>query len=270
MSIELVQSKKQVDDIVDYIGVDYKKTPYLYVNVIKYGVGSENCQCWIDNVDGAIQGVYFKYFDCLHFFSRESQKYSVDKFMDIQKGIVKKVIMTTSDFGERIEELFDNEYFYVEKNNVIDMDGIKPVVNDFRSCLATSKDVPEIVDLLLSDKEYTEMYSREILLKQMQERFSDDFSRYFVVKMDDKIVASCSTYGEVPGFALIGSVIVHPEYRRRGLASDVENFACYLLETEGISRVGFVNYNNEASLALHEKLGAKKTSTLYKFVKKDI
>ena len=69
-------------------------------------------------------------------------------------------------------------------------------------------------------------------------------------------------------FHTLGGVIVHPEYRRRGLAGDVENFACHILAKEGISRVGFVNYLNNASLALHEKLGAFSIATLAKFMKK--
>ena len=238
------------------------------MNVIKYGLGTENCKCWMDVYNGEIRAVYLQYYDCLHFFTNTPSEYPLADFIQFKREHPTKVIMTTSEFGERLVAFFEKGY-YIERNNVIDMDGIKPSGNEFKSTLANEEDIEQIVDLLLSDKEYTEVYSRKILLEQMLERYKTGFSRYFVVKMDGKIVASCSTYGEVPGFALIGSVIVHKDYRRRGLAFDVENYACALLEEEYISRVGFVNYNNDASLALHEKLGAKRISTLYKFVSKE-
>ena len=87
-------------------------------------------------------------------------------------------------------------------------------------------DIPQIVDLLIADPEYVNVYDRKVLSDQMFDRYDGGFSRYFVVKMDGKVVSTCSTYGEVPGFALVGGVIVHPDYRRRGLAGEDWRIQC--------------------------------------------
>jgi len=260
-------SQTDIDNAVAYIGDDFKSTPYLYVNLIKYGLGTDNVHCFLDiNDAGIIEGIYLLYYDCIHFYTKDVETYPVERLVEFINNNEHKVLMLQGPIGDRIEKDFPT--YYSERNHVIDMDKIGLEEREYRSEIALREDISEIVDLLMSDAEYVDVYNRKVLSDQLHDRFDDGFSRFFVVKMDGKVVATCSTYGEVPGFALVGGTIVHPEYRRRGLAGDVENYACYILEKENKSRVGFVNYHNEPSLALHEKLGAFSVATLAKLVKK--
>ena len=261
-----VSRKKEIDDIIEYIGSNYKATPYLYVNVIKYGLGTDNVSTWIDyNASNQIEGIYLLYYDCIHFYTNEVDTYPIEKLENFIRNTEHRVIMLQGEVGERISDSFPT--YFVERNHVIDMDNVGVDNREFRSEIAEREDIIEIVNLLVADPEYVHVYDRKILADQMYDRYDGGFSRYFVVKMDGKVVATCSTYGEVPGFALVGGVIVHPDYRRRGLAGDVESFACHVLAKEGISKVGFVNYNNTPSLKLHEELGAFSIATLAKLVK---
>ena len=262
-----VTRREEIDEIVKYIGSNYKATPYLYVNVIKYGLGTESVRTWIDrNEEGQIEGIYLVYYDCIHFYTNNIEGYPIELLVDFIRCTDHRVLMLQGGIGDRVDAYFPN--YYSERNHVIDMDKVGIENQEFRSEIAKRDDISEIVDLLMGDPEYIDVYDRQVLSDQMYDRFDGQFSRYFIVKMDNKVVATCSTYGEVPGFALVGGVIVHPDYRRRGLAGDVENYACHVLEEEGISRVGFVNFHNNASLILHEKLGAVAVAVLAKFVKK--
>jgi RimJ/RimL family protein N-acetyltransferase len=268
VSRKRIKSSAEVDSAVSYIGNLYKETPYLYVNLLRYGTGTEHVKSWIDIKNDKIDGIYLQYFDCLHFFTRENQTYPCGELMHMVDFLSPKVVMVQSGMGDRIENALQSHYFE-EKNHIIDMDQIHGSSAENDTCrLADASDIPEIVDLLLMDKSYTEVYTRDILLQQMRQRYDDSFSRYFIIVMDGKIVATCSTYGEVPGFSMIGGVMVHPDYRRRGLAGKVEDFACDVLGNERRSRVGFVNYYNQPSLALHLKLGAVPIASLYKFVRR--
>ena len=262
-----VENQLEVQEIVEYIGDMYKAIPYLYVNAIKYGTGSERVRTWLDrSQNGRIEGVYLLYYDCIHFFTRDVEKYPVDRLLAFIKETKHKVIMIQGGVGDRIEQELPD--YYSERNHVIDMDKVGLEESEYRSRIAEREDISEIVDLLMQDPEYVNVYDRQVLSDQLYDRFDGNFSRYFIVKMDGKVVATCSTYGEVPGFALVGGVIVHPEYRRRGLAGDVENYACHVLAKEGKSKVGFVNYHNKPSLALHEKIGAFSVATLAKFIRR--
>lgn len=263
-----IANDEEVNRVVDYIGDKYKTTPYLYANIIKYGKGTEKVTAWMDvNTENEIRGVYLLYYDCIHFFTQEPECYPLEKLLRFVEETEHKVVMLQGEVGEKIKDALGDGY-YSERNYVIDMDRVGLENREYRSVIASRDDIYEIVELLLADPEYVNVYEHDVLLTQMLDRFDSGFSRYFVVKMDGKVVGTCSTYGEVKGFALVGGVIVHPDYRRRGIAGDVEKFACHTLEEEGISRVGFVNFENTASLILHEGMGAEKISVLAKFVKK--
>ena len=266
--IQRVSKSEEITEIVNYLGDNYKATPYVYTNVIKYGLGADKVFTWIDrSEDNNILGIYLLYYDCLHFYTNDIDTYPVQKLMEFIKTHAHKVIMLQGGIGDRIDAFLSEDY-YSERNHVIDMDKVGLADQEYRSEIGTREDIEQIANLLMADAEYINVYDRQTLLEQMLDRYDNNFSRFFVVKMDDKVVASCHTYGEVPGFAMVGAVIVHPDYRRRGLASDVENFACHILEKDNISRVGFINYHNTASLALHEKLGAYSIATLAKFMHK--
>lgn len=263
--LKRVLNQREIKEIVTYLGDDYKRIPYMYVNAIKYGLGTEHVFTWIDYEDtDDIKGVYMLYYDCIHFYTKDVDTYPLEKLLDFISCTNHRVIIVPGAVGERISKKLEG--YYYEQNHVIDMDWIDISGNDFRSVIATKDEIREIAELLIADPEYSNVYERDILIKQMLDRYDNGFSRYIIIKMDGKIVASCSTYGEVEGLAIISGVIVHPEYRRRGLARDVEIYACKVLEKEGKTRIGFVNYNNTASLALHEKLGAVNIGTLAKFV----
>lgn len=265
--IKRIEDYNEVKEIIDYIGEDLKKIPYLYVNVKKYGLGTDNILTWIDrNEHNDICGVYMRYYDCIHFFTKDTSTYSVHVLYDFINSQKHRVIMLQEEIGDRLDSYLDS--YYSERNYVIDMDSVGLEDIQYKSELAKRTDICEIVDLLMADPEYYNVYDKKVLLDQMLDRYDSNFSRYFIIRMDNIIVATCSTYGEVDNLALMGGVIVHPKYRRMGLARDVENFGCHILEKNKISRVGFVNYHNTASLALHQKLGAYTIATLAKFIKK--
>ena len=229
--LSLVTKEKEIEQILTYIGENYKSTPYLYVNIIKYGLGTKKVNAWIDQSNnGCIEGIYLLYYDCIHFYTNDITNYPIDRLVDFINNHRHRVIMLQGDIGDRINDTL--ETYYSERNHVIDMDKCGLESRDYMSEIAKREDIPEIVDLLMNDPEYINVYNYNVLLEQMLERYDGGFSRYFIVKMDNRVVATCSTYGEVDGFALVGGTIVHPEYRRRGFAGDVENYACYVLEKE--------------------------------------
>ena len=261
-------SSDDVKRIIEYLGDRYKASPYLYANIIKYGWDNPNVPCWIhEDESDEIIGCYLKYYDCMHFYTRDAKAYPAETLVEMLKMDGVFVSMVPGEMGEIIETMMGEEYF-LEKNHVIDMDKVG-IQEDhvFEGEIATEDDIDEIAELLLMDEIYTGVYFLDELKQQYHERFRDGFSRFFIERVDGVVAAACSTYGEVEGFALVGGVIVHPGYRRRGLAAKVEDYCCHILEEEGVSRVGFVNFENHPSLALHESLGAFSCATLYKFVK---
>ena len=45
---------RQAAEILSYLGEDYKKVPYLYVNLTHYGVSDENVKTWKNHGGGCL------------------------------------------------------------------------------------------------------------------------------------------------------------------------------------------------------------------------
>ena len=62
--------KKDIQLIEEYIGTDYDKCLYLYLDFIKYGLDNENLRFWLDMEDDEIKCVILKYYSGMHVFSK--------------------------------------------------------------------------------------------------------------------------------------------------------------------------------------------------------
>ena len=255
-------------ELVPYVIDEKKSVPYLYADLKTFDPANENVKLFADYEDGALRGIYILYYDCLHFYTQKIQEYPGELVLQMIEQLSPHVVMLQNDIGQSIKDHLSDD-FIVEQNYIIDMDGIKvDPKTEFKSVIAERDDIEAIADLLLSEEEYAIVYDRDIMIHSMQERFDLGISRYYAVKENGMVVASCNTYGETDDLALIGGVIVHKDWRRLGLAADVDNHACLDLQEEGLSRVGFVRYDNTPSLKLHLKLGAVIHASYTKFIRK--
>lgn len=177
--------------------------------------------------------------------------------------------MLQEKVGENVEQLIKNKYL-LERNYIIDMDAVgERKQGIYRSKVVKRESIPAIVDLLLTEDEYSIVYDRESLLNQLLDRYDSGISRFYAIEENGSIIASCSSYGETKELAIVGGVIVHRDFRGRGYAFDVDAHICVDLFHEGKSCISFVNYENKASLALHKKLGGVIYSTYYKYIRRE-
>ena len=265
--ISLCKSEEDVKNILDYIGDDFKSVPYLYVDTVKYGAGASNVRTWMDyDANGEIRGVYLLYYDCLHFFTRDSDRYPLETLLNAVEFLNPKVIMTREDIAKRVEYILRSQYT-PEKIRIMDFQRVKPEDSQSVCETASLDDIQKMIDLMMAENIYASVYDREILEKQMMERYNDHFSHYFVLKDGENLVAAYTTFAEVPRMILFGSLIVNPSYRGKGYAGMIIKYACHFLAEKDIVKLTSIEANNAASLRAHEKIGAFPIQTLYKFVK---
>lgn len=127
--------------------------------------------------------------------------------------------------------------------------------------LATSEDIHELFALqLMAFESEAEMIGSRCVpaLLESEEHFRQDFINWMTLKLTDdyeKIVATIR-YKKSNGIVEIGRVMVHPDYRREGLAQR--------LLTEVESRCSSVAYElytctkSWVNIRLYEKMGYKK------------
>ncbi len=264
--LKRIESMEEIAAVIEYVKENRKKVPYLYVNLRNLKPGDESVKAWYEGDEAGVEAVYLLYYDCLHYFTDQLSDDKLNRLREVIKDVQPKVMMLPEEVGKRLEAELTG--FALERNCIIDMDQVGTEADDFKSVVAGREDIVEIADLLLTEEEYSIVYDRDVLIAQMLDRYDQGISRYYMIREDDKIVASCSTYGETDDLAPIGGVIVHKDYRRRGYAADVEKHISHDLSKEGKTRIGFVNDLNTPSLELHKKIGSTICGTYYKFILK--
>ena len=264
--MKLISNKEDLIPVIELVREDRKSVPYLYVNLRTYDPDDVNVKVWADYRKGRVTTVFLLYYDCLHFYTAELDETSLSQLKNMIKEQDPRVVMLPEAAGKAMQSYLED--YMLERNYIIDMDHVAEKTDlTYKSVVAKREDIVAIADLLLTEEEYSIVYDRNVLIDQMLDRYDRGISRYYAVIEDGKVVASCSSYGETDDLAAIGGVIVHKDWRRRGLAADVENHICEDLRRENKTRIGFVNYLNSPSLALHKKIGSVVHSTYYKYIR---
>ena len=243
--------EKDIQFIKEYIGTDYDKCLYLYLDFIKYGLDNENLKFWFDMEDDEIKCVILKYYSGMHVFSKNKDC----DFDEIKKLIVaedpsvicaeKFLIETLS--GILKEKEYSSEYGWVR------------VLSKHYDCENSSveladgeKDFIEISKLIKNDH-MGEFYDLDELISQIKERDEDNFGRNYIIRDGDKIISNASTNAELENIAVLSNVITDKSYRGMGLATKVCSKLCNDLIDEG-KNVYLINYTEE-STGLYDKLG---------------
>lgn len=257
----------QIKQIYNYIAGDEINAPYLFNNLEVYGIDNENVDIWIDSDESGINAVYLKYFTCLHIYSRnESVAEFVKAGFDGKLGFVPKIVMIVTKHEDLSESITDKRYklevehIYVKNTNDI-------VSSDYTVSEAKKDELILIAQLMMNDSLYQEIYSSvEAVHEQLTERYMTGYGKCFIVKENDRIVASCAINAINSRFGIVGSIIVDPEYRRKGLAQVVCSHAWQsIIDNSDRYIIDMVAVDNTASKNFHAVNGFEKVGNIYKF-----
>lgn len=103
------------------------------------------------------------------------------------------------------------------------------------------------------DEDIGKSYNKNELAEQLLQRSKEGYSRNYVIKKNDVVIAHACTNAEIDGVAIVAELIVNKEYRRRGYALEIWRAICEEVLKEG-KRVFSFYYSNE-SRNLHKKVG---------------
>lgn len=119
--------------------------------------------------------------------------------------------------------------------------------------LAAATDFKQIVQMIYGDEDIGKSYNKNELAEQLLQRFKEGYSRNYVIKKKDLVIAHACTNAEIDGVAVVAELIVNREYRGKGYALEIWRAICEKLLNEG-KRVFSFYYSNE-SRNLHKKVG---------------
>lgn len=244
--------KNNMDEILNYIGNEYNKSPYLYIDLIKYGFSNNNVTTYIqrNEKNDSIQCVVLCYYTGMHIFSKNLD-FNIDEIVNLIKETKPAIVCAEKEIILKLSDKlknYSNKFGYVrelKKENNIDY--IHKVTK------ATIDDIKDVARLLNADEDLGKSYKDDELYMQLIERNKDGFSRNYVIKENNKVISHAASSGETEKVAMLSGVITDPKYRGMGYAYEVTSKLCSDLLNEG-KRVYLINYTYE-STKLYDKIG---------------
>lgn len=258
-------SKTQKELLLKYIGNDFKKCVYLYLNLKKLAFQHEQVKVWAD-IDSMneIHLLGLSYYDCLHLYSRDNQFCKTELSEKILSKIKPRVMFMPEEMMAALADDLTGTY-NCNYSTLMSIDK-KVEMNTEEVTFAQLEDMGEIARLITSDKYFANTYNKENLEKQMIERFQNGFSRHSIIKKDGKIIAHYATLAEADDLAVAGLFVVDDNYRGKGYGKKVAAHLFNSLVDENKTAVLFPI--NEVSFQLHLGLGHKINGSIAKLIRK--
>ena len=252
-----------VEKVLEYIGTDYGKCLYMYIDIKKYGVDTDFFNVWIcEDKEGQTDAIISKYHTGMNIFSRENDfdKESISDF------IIKKapsMVVGMKDTIDLIKVFFSG---YAEECGSVGKLKTLNTIPDSGAYSAQDEEIKEIVDLISKDEELGGPYSYDDLLFQFTERRKENFGRNYILRYKDgSLIGHAATYAELSELAVISGVITALEFRGKGYSKGILAALCEVLIREG--KDVFSYYYIEAAERMHNGVGFETIGKWSKLVK---
>lgn len=242
----------QKKEVLDYIGEEYGKCLYLYIDLVKYGCESEFVKVWKVIGDDGVTMVMLAYHSALHLYSIKLN-FDLQEIIPFINEIKPSIICATKPLIEKIKDELSKHEYVAEYGHIGKKTRIVPPKDDYTVQIAALDDINQIAKLLYEDDDIGASYTFDDLVVQIRERLTQGFVRSFVITQNGKVVAHLGTGAETERLCTISYVITDPNYRGKGLSSSLFGYACRQLENEG--KEIFSVYYPENSRRLHHKMG---------------
>lgn len=225
---EAVEQDKE--KILEYLRKDLHDGLYLYIDVMNYGVVSDNMKIWIEEEQGRIVLVIMKYFDSFQIYSCNSPC-KIESVLELLHQYPVAMVSARKDIIQQLKGKL--EHYKVEYGVVYLMDKYRKMGEVKKVQIATQKDVKEIAELICSDEELGEPYTVENLASQLAERIRTKTGRSYIIRENGEIIAHSATYAETEGIAVVSGTIVKAAYRNTNCYMILANYIMQELVQEG-------------------------------------
>ena len=240
--------------ILDYVGKDYARCLYLYIDFCVYGQGNNpNVTVYVDkDSDGTIHAVVLSYYTSLHIYSHSENYFSDEIFSIIQRHEPTTIFAV----APIIRILADHLPQYKKSIGTVGMITQKSGVKVEEHIIGLDSGMlPDVADLLIDGQNYANRYKgKQIFLSQLRERYSSGMGRHYaILDRDGSIIAHAATYAEYENIAVASGIYTVPSCRRKGYALQAYAALCNDLTAEG--KKVFAYYWSKHTADMHHKVG---------------
>lgn len=240
--------------ILSYIGTDYARCLYLYLDIKKYGIGSDSIEVYIQKKEDTISAVLLKYYSCLHVYSRDDAFDAAELAEFFCSGCFTMLYCSTRT-AEKLYAAFPESLkgrATVTNGSVARICAVDKKARGL-AVPAQEKDFDQICALIYADEDIGKSYRYDTLAKQLAERNREGYARNLVIKQGDLVIAHACTNAELDNIAVVAELIVRKDWQKQGYASEIWRELCGRLLAE--NKEVYSIYYSEESRRLHRHIG---------------
>ena len=259
--------KDDSKEIIDYIGDEYYKSLYLYLNYLKYSIKDNEINLYVQIIDNCIRCLLLNYGNTVHVFSKEND-YDVNEICEFITKNNYSVICADENIISEISKRLEEKKYIESFGNIWEMKKL----NDFsfehekKVEVALENEFEKIVEFLLEDKRKKNIYTKDNLYNQIINRNKEKYGRNYIIKEKDNIIAHAGTGAENSCIAVINFVMVDEKYRGNGYASSIVKKLCEDLISE--NKICYLMTVSSDVENLYKKIGFYKKWTYGKLVRR--
>lgn len=242
----------EIDTIFEYIGNDYGKCLYIYIDLKKYALGNKNFNVWIQyNKQDQICAIITEYYGGIQIYSKQ-QNYIINEIVDFIKKKDPQVIFAIKPIIDKLKKELCK---YKQETGIVGELSELTYMPNHNAYSASLSEIAEIVKIIADDEEIGKPYGFESLYEQFYERKQNKFGRNYILrnKKNHEIIGHAGTYAELPELAVIGGVITSIPYRGKGYSKGILSALCNELLYEN-KRV-FSFYYIPSAKKMHSNIG---------------
>lgn len=230
---------KDFDDIVSFLSADIGNCVYIYIDILKYGLGTDSpIDVWFDGFP--THAVIMKYHDSFQMYGTilDSEKAEISKLLLKYKP---RMLYGEKSIIQEAQKLLQTDYSCdMTYGAVYEFLSYRKCSFDEIEPLSVS-DMREVAGLMRMDAGFGLNYTVDDLEKQLVERIETKMGRNYGIRKDGKLVGHIATFAEFNGIAVTSGLIVHPNYRNKPYGAVLENFLISVLLQENFKIYTFVH-----------------------------
>lgn len=224
-----IAKEDDLPSILEYLKHDIVNCIYMYIDIVNYGIKTDNMCVWIQEENDGIHFIIMKYYDSLQLYTHK-KKYDIIPVKEIIETVQVSMISGRDDIIRQLETVC-NDYFSTY-GKIFLMDRYHKVKKEIKVELATENDSYEIAKLICMEPSFAIHYTVAVLAEQLAERIRTKTGRSYIIRENGKIIAHSATYAEQNEVAVVSGTIVHPEYRNTDYYLVLSNHMIEQLERE--------------------------------------
>ncbi len=236
-------------DVLAYLGTDYGKCLYFYLDLMQFGLDSPEVSVWKEVDGGRIAAMALVYHTTAHMVSHGGG-FDAGAWADLMRRTGVKLACAEASVVRALAERLPGRAEYGMVGHLAAI----PAEADRRGVRrAEAGDFEAIARLLHDNASYDTKADVPTIANQMRARWARGFTRNYVIEVDGEIASHFGTKAEGDRLAVVGGSVTSPRHRMKGLALRLFQALARDLAAEGKGVYSF-SYG-ESATAYNSRLG---------------